>query len=187
MLGAWALVTHVGTRAGSVAETATRVARAIDRARDRAGHPNVRILLENTAGAGRSFGTGPEELGAVVSELAEADAVGVCLDTCHAHAAGWDLAHESEWQRLLEGFRDQCPAPLLAVHANDCLFGSGERKDRHAWIGEGTIGRAGFAAMFRQEALADLPIVTELGGAVPEKDVVNITRLRELRAACEVL
>lgn len=184
LLGATALVTHMGTAyATEVRSSASRVATAIDRAWTAAGAPRVRLLLENTAAAGSTFGDGPAELGAVLTSLRDAPDVGVCLDTCHAHAAGWDLSQPGAWATLVDEFEACCGMPIAAVHANDCRFGPGQHKDRHAWIGDGTIGYEGFAGMFAEPRLTGIPVVTEMPGSVPEKDIENVSRLKRLRAA----
>lgn len=188
LLGATFVVTHVGTAyKGSPEKTAHRIAEGVDRAwADSAGR-NVRLLLENTAAAGTTFGDGPEELGEVLDLLQHADGhVGVCLDTCHAHAAGWDMAKPEVWTALIDRFEQCCGMPIEALHANDCVFGPGMHKDRHAWIGDGTIGYEGFAAMFDEPRLAGLPVVIEMPGEVPVKDEENISRLKRLRAASSV-
>ena len=144
-LGADAIVTHVGSHQGAgFAAGLERVRAALLRALAESEGSDVRLLLENTAGAGTTFGGGIEELGSVLHGL---DAAGVAR----------------------------------AVHANDCLFGQGEHKDRHAWIGEGTIGEAGFAAMLAQERLTGVPALLEMPGEMPVKDVENIDRLKRLR------
>lgn len=185
LLGASFVVTHTGTRSKDAPErTAARIAEGVDRAWDHAGVANVRLLLENTAAAGTTFGDGPDELGAVLHSLGDARShVGVCLDSCHAHAAGWDLAQGPVWQDLLDDFERCCGQPIEAVHANDCLFSAGMHKDRHAWIGDGTIGYDGFAHLFADERLADVPVIIEMPGEVPVKDAENVSRLKRLRDA----
>ncbi|MDZ4180681.1 MAG: deoxyribonuclease IV [Coriobacteriia bacterium] len=186
LLGADAVVTHLGTTYRDAPEhTAARIACALDRAWAASAVRSTRLLLENTAAAGTTFGDGPDELGAVLRLLdGAAGHVGVCLDTCHAHAAGWDLSRSVTWTDLVDAFEECCGMPIEAVHANDCAFGPGLHKDRHAWIGDGTIGLDGFAAMFAESRLAGLPVITEMPGEVPVKDVENIARLRQLRDAC---
>ncbi len=184
-LGATFVVTHTGTEFRDAPErTASRIAEAVDHAWAAAGVTGVRLLLENTAAAGTTFGDGPDELGAVLAGLTSAEGhVGVCLDTCHAHAAGWDLSQEESWQAMIGGFEACCGGPIEAIHANDCMFGPGLHKDRHAWIGDGTIGYEGFACMFRQPRLRGIPVVTEMPGEVPVKDAENVSRLKRLRDA----
>lgn len=188
-LGASFVVTHTGTEYRDAPErTAARIAEAVDHAWSAAGVSGVRLLLENTAGAGTTYGDGPDELGAVLASLgAAAGYVGICLDTCHAHAAGWDLSQEESWRRLIDGFADCCGAPIEAIHANDCMFAAGLHKDRHAWIGDGTIGNGGFACLFRERRLQGVPVVTEMPGEVPAKDLENVSRLKRLRDASSAL
>lgn len=185
MLGAAFVVTHVGTaRQDDPARTPERIALGVERAWTLAGVRGPRLLLENTAGAGTTFGSGPEELGAILRQLETAAAhTGVCLDTCHAHAAGWDLSQPETWTELVKAFDRCCAMPIEAIHANDCLFGPGSRRDRHAWIGDGTIGYDGFSAMCAEARFAGVPVVTEMPGETPMKDAENITRLKRLRDA----
>jgi deoxyribonuclease-4 len=182
-LGAIAAITHTGTASDGAEAAAARIAAGVEAAISESGTTTVRLLLENTAGAGSTFGATPEELGAVLAALGVArERVGVCLDTCHAHAAGYDLAAADTIGRLLDEFESCCDGPVEALHANDCMFASGERRDRHAWIGEGTIGYGGFTALIAEPRLAGVPAITEMPGEPPEKDAVNVRRLVELRA-----
>jgi len=182
-LGAAGVVTHVGTRYKSAPErTAGRIARGVDLAWTASGAVETRLLLENTAAAGTTFGDGPDELGAVLERLDAAHGhTGVCLDTCHAHAAGWDLAQPHTWDELLGAFEVCCGMPIELIHANDCAFGPGEHKDRHAWIGDGTIGVDGFRRMVSEARLSGVPVITEMPGEAPVKDAENINRLKRLR------
>ncbi|MDY0340644.1 MAG: deoxyribonuclease IV [Coriobacteriia bacterium] len=186
LLGAVGIVTHVGTRYKSVPEkTAARIARGVDLAWAASGAGQTRLLLENTAAAGTTYGNGPDELGSILHALdVAAGHVGVCLDTCHAHAAGWDLADPGGWDRLLGAFDSCCGMPIEVIHANDSAFGVGEHKDRHAWIGDGTIGLDGFRRMVEEPRLATVPVITEMPGETPGKDLENLRRLKSLRDAC---
>lgn len=185
LLGATFVVTHVGTAyKGSPERTAHRIAEGVDRAWAEANVSAARLLLENTAAAGTTFGDGPEELGDVLDLLTGASGhTGVCLDTCHAHAAGFDMSKPDVWTGLIDRFEARRGMPIEALHANDCVFGHGMHKDRHAWIGDGTIGYEGFAAMFAEQRLSGLPVIIEMPGEVPFKDVENISRLKRLRDA----
>lgn len=182
-LGAAGVVTHVGTRYRSAPErTAERIAHGVDLAWAASGAARTRLLLENTAAAGSTFGDGPDELGAVLGRVDIARGhTGVCLDTCHAHAAGWDLSRPDGWERLLDAFDVYCGMPVGLIHANDCAAGPGEHKDRHAWVGDGTIGLDGFRRMVEEPRLAKVPVITEMSGEAPLKDAENIARLKRLR------
>lgn len=185
LLGAEATVTHMGTnRSGDLSLGARRIAEGIGRAL--AAAPSGVLLLENTAGAGTTFGNGPDEIGAVLA-LLDADwreRLGVCLDSCHAHAAGWDLSDAGGWDGFVGGLDACCgPGRIRVVHANDSVFAAGEHRDRHAWVGEGTIGTGGFGVMFAETRLAGAAAIVEMPGEIPEKDDVNVSRLKALRAA----
>jgi len=184
-LGADGVVTHIGTnRSGDLQTGAWRVAEGARRALQTADTPAV-LLLENTAGAGASFGNGPEEIGAVLSLLDDEwrERLGVCLDTCHAHAAGWDLASPTGLDAFVSGLASCCgPGRILTVHANDCLGEAGSFRDRHAWIGDGTIGTEGFRALFEHPGLERAAAIVEMPGEIPEKDEENVRRLKKLRA-----
>jgi len=185
LLGVEGTVSHMGTnRCADLTQSARRIADGIQRAFEVA--PAGVLLLENTAGAGTTFGSGPEEIGAVLSLLdAEwRERLGVCLDSCHAHAAGWDMSGREGWDGFVGGLEACCgPERIRLVHANDSAFEAGAHRDRHAWVGEGTIGPAGFSAMFAETRLANAAAIVEMSGDVPEKDMVNVSRLKELRAA----
>lgn len=180
------VVTHIGADAACDAPVAAiRVATAIDRAFSSAGiaDEGPMLLLEDTAGAGRQFGGAFAEIGAVMAALSSARGrVGVCLDTCHAHAFGYDVTTREGWCTLAEEIAFTCgPDAVRVVHANDCVLPAGAKRDRHAWIGDGTIGVQGFSAMLHQAALASACVITEMPGEVPVKDETNLARLRELR------
>lgn len=187
VLEAQAVVTHLGTDpAKDAPAAAVRVADAVARATASAAEtlrrPPVRLLLENTAGAGTTFGSGPLDLGAVLSRLDEVLGTGVCIDSCHLHASGTDLSTADGWRGALDVFEESCGTGAIGlVHANDSMFPAGSSRDRHAWIGDGTIGLEGFRAMVCEPRLADVPAVVEMPGEAPVKDAENLRRLKSLR------
>ena len=187
VVGAAGLVTHTGTDSfGDRKKAAERIADAVVRAREMtdAGGRSVTLLLENTAGAGDLHGGSAEEIGQLAHAILKRDAgpVGVCLDTCHAFAFGYPLGSAEDWHDLLDSFEEACGETRIeCVHANDSKFGLGEKRDRHEWIGDGHIGHAGFRAMFSEARLADIPVILEMPGDPPDKDRVNIARLRAIR------
>ncbi len=188
VLGADGVATHLGTHpTGESDVAAERIATGIRRAFEMAGEaPDIptRLLLENTAGGGALYGRTVGAIGRVIERCGEyRSLVGVCLDTCHAHASGIEVSDDAAWARLLAEIDDACGGGTLGlVHANDCMFDLGSRRDRHAWIGDGTIGLVGFAAMLDRPELAEVSAVTEMPGQVPFKDEENIRRLKALRA-----
>lgn len=188
-LGAAGVVTHIGNVSDGDREAAVcRVGRAIVRAFELAGGDecHTRLLLENTAGAGSTFGSTFEEIGlAIRSAGVGPERLGMCFDTCHGWAFGYRIDSKESWRQTIDGISSAVGLERLGlIHANDCLFDVGARRDRHAWIGDGFIGSGGFSAMVCAPELATVPVVTEMPGEVPEKDVVNIERLVSLRRAC---
>jgi deoxyribonuclease-4 len=190
LLQADGVVTHIGTAPdGDPIAAAKRVGEAVVRAFELAGDvwPRTRLLLENTAGGGSTFGCGFEQLGESIeaSGLA-ADKLGMCLDTCHAFAFGFPLDTAEGWASAVGEIDETVGlARLGLIHSNDCLFERGSRRDRHAWIGDGFIGTEGFSAMVCMPELASICAVTEMPGEPPEKDEINLGRLRAIRDACD--
>ena len=143
--------------------------------------PGVRLLLENTAGQGSYLGGTFEQLERMLDGFGER--VGVCFDSCHAHAAGYDLASAAGYQRTMTEFEQSIGwRRLFACHLNDSLKGCGSKVDRHAHIGEGTIGIDGFARLLRDERLVHLPMILETpkGDDGESMDRVNLALLRTL-------
>ena len=142
---------------------------------------NVRIplLLENMAGAGGLVGANPTELRALVGGLRAGGVdAGVCFDTAHAHAAGWDLSRSAGIARLVAQWREVLDEVRL-VHANDSRAPAASRRDLHANPGEGTIGARGFRMLAEIDAFRRVPWILE----VPGEDrsgprTIDVRRLR---------
>ena len=189
LLGAAGVVTHIGNDPDEdPAAAALRVADACVRAFELAGGEacQTRLLLENTAGAGHTFGSTFEQLGECITASGlPTERLGICIDTCHAWAYGFAVDSAAGWRDVIDGIEGCCGIGRLGlIHANDCLFERGSKRDRHAWIGDGFIGMDGFGAMVCMPELADVCAVTEMPGEVPIKDIENVRRLSELRSAC---
>lgn len=180
-LGIPYLIAHPGAHVGSGVEAGiARIREALTEIFAESD-PAVRLLLENTAGQGTYLGGDFRHLAQLMEGFGER--VGVCFDTCHAHAAGYDLASAEGYERTMTAFaRDIGFERLFAFHLNDSLKGSGSRVDRHAHIGEGTIGTDGFARLVRDERFVHVPMVLETpkGDDGVEMDRVNLALLREL-------
>jgi len=185
-LGAAGMVVHLGTRfCDDEGDCTARVAETVRRAVDMAEGPVARLLLENSAGAGQQYGCdGPEMTAALCAVRGVGVVAALCVDTCHAFAAGIDLRGDEGWSALLSHIERECgPDAVPLVHANDCKGDLGSHKDRHEWIGDGSIGESGFAAMFAHPYLARASAVVEMPGEAPVKDAENVSRLKRLRAA----
>lgn len=193
-LGLAGVVLHPGTcTSGTEDDALTLVADAI---RDIfAARPRLatRLLLEHTAGQGRTLGYRFEQLATIIARLEGHQGVGICLDTCHLIASGYDIASEDGYAQTFADFERLIGFDRLAViHANDSKKPCGSRVDRHEHIGEGCLGEAPFARIANDPRFAGLPMIletaksTEAGrpNAVPldPLDVKNLTTLRRLRA-----
>lgn len=174
------VVTHLGSRGGASLRVAVRrVARAVHKALGAA--ERAWILLEGSAG--RGLGATFDELAMVLDALHGHPRVGVCLDTAHLFAAGWDLRTEEGVDQVVRAFHERVGlARLRLVHLNDSKANLGSRVDRHENIGEGKIGLAGFRAWVRHPRLRHLSGVIETPGFEGKgPDQANLDRLRALR------
>jgi deoxyribonuclease-4 len=183
-LGIPYLVTHPGSHAGAgEAEGLRRVTEALNALLAALPGAGVRILLETTAGQGSSLGHRFEQLAAILAGVDQADRVGVCLDTCHVFAAGYDIRTPDGYRKTVEDL-DACLGlrRLQAIHLNDSKGGLGSRVDRHEHIGEGRLGLAPFRRLLNDPRLRRVPMILE---TPKDDDFVaadrrNLARLRRL-------
>jgi deoxyribonuclease-4 len=139
------------------------------------------VLIEPTAGGGRPLACTVEDLPALFAVLDDHPRLGVCLDTCHAYAAGQDLARPGGVREWLNGLvRAVGRGRLGLVHANDSRDPLGSRRDRHTNIGAGSIGVEPFAELFRHPATRGVPVLVETPGKTADH-VADIARLKSLR------
>ena len=124
------------------------------------------VLLETMAGKGSEIGGRFEDLAAILFRLEHPELVGVCLDTCHMFDGGYDIVGDLDGV-LAEFDRVVGLARLRAVHLNDSIHGLGSKKDRHAKIGEGTIGLEGMVRIINHPALRELPFYLETPNELP--------------------
>ena len=183
-LGLDAVVLHPGAHLGSGIEaglaTAGQSLQAV-LSQDTGEFPA--LLLETTAGTGTSLGSCFEELGQLISALDHHPRVGICLDTSHVFAAGYDLRTPEALNRTLDEFQRHMDISRLAlIHLNDSKPKLGSRKDRHEHIGMGQIGTQGFRAVMQHPALARIPKVLETPKERDGKpmDPINLNHLRQL-------
>jgi deoxyribonuclease IV len=129
---------------------------------DAAPSDGPRLLIEPTAGGGKSLAATVEDLGPYLAALEDHPLVGVCFDTCHAWAAGHDLAAPGGMTATLDALEATVgPGRLALVHANDSLDECGSKRDRHTTIGEGSIGVAPFAELLAHPSTSGVPVVVE--------------------------
>ena len=180
-LGITGLVMHPGAHLGTGVETGVERIREAFREILPETPPDVRLLLENTAGQGTYLGGDFAHLAALLEGFDE-DRFGVCFDTCHAHTAGYDLSTSESYTEVMAEFdRLVGLEQIKAFHLNDCLKPCGSNVDRHTHIGQGTIGRSGFACLMQDQRLAAIPMLLETPkGDDGEMDRVNLALLREL-------
>jgi deoxyribonuclease-4 len=139
-----------------------------------------RLLVEPSAGGGRSLACRMADLGPYLDAVDRHPALGVCFDTCHAWAAGHDLAAPGGMKAALDELVAVCgPGRLRLVHANDSKDPCGSTRDRHENIGAGTIGAAAFGEMLGHPALRGVPVIVETPG---ERHVDDISLLKGLQA-----
>ena len=177
------LVTHLGSHLGAGREKGLkRIIQAINEAYDSTSSEVV-LLLENTAGMRNSIGSTFEEIKYIIDNLKHPDLVGVCFDTAHAYAAGYDLRTRRaveetihELDRII-GFER-----LKLVHLNDSRGGLGSHIDRHEHIGLGNIGEDGFRAILKSR-LSRLPLILETPIDERRSDLENLLKVLELAEA----
>jgi len=177
------LVTHPGSHLGEGVDAGIeRYAAALDRAIEDSGTDEALVLLETTAGQGTNLGSTFEELAAIIAASAHADRLGVCYDTCHTFAAGYDLRTPAAYAATFEAFDRIIGLDRLRFfHVNDTKNAFDSRKDRHEHIGKGEIGLDGFRNLMRDERFADIPKTLETPKEKDLKDDVrNLNTLREL-------
>lgn len=150
---------------------------------ERANPKHARLLIENNAGLGGCVGARFEEIAAMLSGLDD-ERVGVCFDTCHAFASGYDERDPASVEKTLDELdRVVGLSRVEVVHCNDSVTGLGSNRDRHANIGEGQIGDTGFRALLHEPRLARLPFILEVPGAGDGPDARQMEVLRLLAAA----
>ena len=194
-LGLRGVVIHPGTcTAGSEEDSLRLIAEAIETAFKARPHQTVKVVLEHTAGQGRSVGHRFEHLSTILTHLDGSPRVGVCLDTCHLLASGYDITDPSGYDDTFNSFARLIGLERLEVfHGNDSKRPCGSRVDRHEHIGKGFVGLEPFQRLLRDPRFADRAILieTEKAGTaeragalvVDPFDKRNLDTLRRLRSA----
>ena len=180
-LGAEYLVTHLGSASGQSEDwMIERVAGALNMAM-KLHKPKATILLENTAGEKGDVGYTLEQVQEVISRLSPADHIGLCYDTCHGFAAGYDIRTKEGVNSLADKIASTVGLERLkGMHLNDCLKEFNSRVDRHWHIGEGNIGLDGFKLLLNHPAFKDVPKVMETPKKTEEDDTKNMKVVRSL-------
>ncbi len=183
LLGIPYLVLHPGSHMGKGVDWGVkRVADAFNRVHDKLPNLRVMTLLEHTAGQGNHLGHLFGELAQMRALIAEKKRIGVCLDSCHLFAAGYDLRKPDAYADVFKRCSDVVGIEnVKAWHLNDSKTPLGSRVDRHDHIGKGKIGRAGFRNIMNDPRWRDLPGVLETPkGPEMKEDVINLRVLKAL-------
>ncbi len=173
LMGAEYYVLHPGNRKDSTPE------QSINRLRNNLAHllekfSSITLLVEGMAGQGSELGASFLELSKIVAPFSPAR-VGICLDTCHLFAAGWDIRNDEGWRRTLDRFLAHIDYQRLQLmHVNDSVFPLGSGQDRHTHLGEGEIGQEGFRAMINRPELRKIPFILETPGSARDEGRQNL-------------
>jgi deoxyribonuclease IV len=194
-LGLLGVVIHPGTcTAGTESDALRLIAHGIRHAFRAKPRRKTMVLLEHTAGQGRTLGHRFEHLAEIIGHLKGSPRVGVCLDTCHLVAAGYDIVSEQGYRQTFDAFAGIVGLDRLrAFHANDSKKPCGSRVDRHEHIGKGCLGLEPFGRILRDPRFDGLPMLIETekskgaekaGTIVTDPlDVKNLQTLRRLRGS----
>jgi deoxyribonuclease-4 len=191
-LGLLGVVIHPGTcTSGTEAEALRSVAGAVRAAFKRRPRRRTKILFEHTAGQGRTIGHRFEHLAAIIDHLDGTPRAGVCLDTCHLVASGYNIADEAGYRDTFASFEKLVGFDrLYALHGNDSKKPCGSRIDRHEHIGAGCVGLDAFRRLFQDHRFEGRPILIETekaeigcrsGITIDPLDMRNLEALRQLR------
>ena len=180
-LGAHAVVLHPGSALkGNVEEAIARAGIVIAEAL--AESETCALHLENTAGSGGTLGRSFAELAALIDAAGGHDRLGVCLDSCHLYASGYDIRTAEGLTETLDACDERCGADRLgSLHLNDSKVSLGANVDRHAKIGEGELGEDGCAAFLSEPRFDGLPCVLETLTDPKNPDERDVRRCEELR------
>jgi deoxyribonuclease-4 len=182
-LGIHAVVLHPGAHLGAGSDAAIdQIARSLDAVHSAIPHHRVVTLLETAAGQGTCVGCSFEELGQMIARIDDKRRVGICVDTCHVFAAGYDLRTRDGYERTIDEIERHVGVENVgAFHLNDSKRPLGSRVDRHQDIGEGEIGLDAFRFLLNDARFARIPKVVETPKTVEtESDRRNLAVLRSL-------
>lgn len=181
------LVIHPGAHLGEgESRGISRISEGINKIHGLTGGCHVKILLEITAGQGTNLGYRFEHLAEIIDKTVHKDRIGVCFDTCHAFAAGYDFRSLKTYRALFKNFDEIIGINrLMLFHINDSKKGLGSRVDRHEHIGAGTIGLWAFSRLLNDERFRTLPFLLETPKGKDKNGVdldrTNLNLLRRLK------
>lgn len=185
-LGIEDLIIHPGAHMGSGIEAGiAAIADSLDQVHAATAGFTCRVLLESTAGQGTTIGHEICQLGEIIKQVRQSERLGVCIDTCHVFAAGYDIRDRDDYERLLDEIKRHVDIDRVkCIHTNDSKGDCGSRLDRHEHITKGKIGKSGFANILNDPRLAHVPRILETpkgtDGRGVNLDRVNINRMKKL-------
>ena len=183
LIGATYVMTHIGSSKKIGSEKA--ISRVVEGLKIVLEKPNykTKLLLENSAGQGMTIGNTFGELYEIFEKIGNAE-LGVCLDTAHLFAAGYDIRTKDALNKVIKEFSSMIGLDRLKLlHGNDSKVRLGERKDRHEHIGEGFIGLRGFRGIVNSPYLKGIDLIVETPLERIEDDIRNLNKLRELKGS----
>jgi deoxyribonuclease IV len=189
LLGIRYLVIHPGAHGGDGdAIGVARIAAALDRLYAEQPDNPTRVLLENTAGQGNSVGHRFEHLRDILGAMrGPRERIGLCIDTCHTLAAGYDIRTPDGWESVFERLDAAVGCERVAAfHVNDSKTPLGSRVDRHEHLGRGHVGLAALRCLVNDRRFAGLPMVIETPKPTDQADLVNLGILRALDGRARV-
>ncbi|KIL67037.1 hypothetical protein M378DRAFT_1025585 [Amanita muscaria Koide BX008] len=163
---------HPGSTLGSIStdECIAHIANSINRAHKETN--SVTIVIENMAGSGNVIGSDFKELGSIIGRVEDRSRVGVCLDTCHMFAAGYDIRTKDGWDAMLSQFDEKVGLKYLrGMHINDSKMDLNSRRDRHENIGLGYLGIRTFSHLLSDPRVQGIPLILETQSFEKPKDV----------------
>lgn len=179
MLGLDRLNFHPGSHLRQMSEKdcLSRIADSINLALQETAH--VTAVLENTAGQGSNLGYTFQQLANIMDQIKDPSRIGVCIDTCHAYAAGYDLRTDGSCELVFDEFDKIIGfSNLRGMHLNDAKFPLGEKKDRHQSLGKGELGLSVFKYIMTRDHFRGIPLILET--IEPEIWAEEIELLRSL-------
>jgi deoxyribonuclease IV len=185
ILGLSYVVVHPGASLKwTVEESLLQVASGLDRLHEQLPEVKAQVLIENTAGQGTTLGKSFDQLQVILGAVADPDRLGICFDTCHAFAAGYDLTTKPGYDGMMAEFDEKVGLEKLkCFHVNDSQKGLGSRVDRHDHIGKGLIGLEAFRCLLNDPRFADHPMILETPKEDDDNqamDPINLQTLRNL-------
>jgi len=176
------LIIHPGSHTGSGEGAGLqRIADALNSLHEKTEGFTVKILLETTAGQGTSLGHTFEQLAAIIDRVIKRERLGLCLDTAHLFAAGYNIRTKKGYEETMKNLHDVIGIKRVNIfHINDSKKPLGSRVDRHEHIGKGYIGKEGFRPLLKDKRFSHVPMILETPKKSDKEDIANLRILRKL-------